>query len=217
MSQAVKKERPLNPRQIRFCQEYVVDLNVTQAYIRAGYEVNSSESASAAGSKLLTDIRVKALVERLQKDKARRLEIDSDRVLAELSRLAFSNIKGIFDGSDGLLRVVDLDDDMAAAVQSVKVTKKPSGEQDENGNQQYEDVVEYKLADKKSALDLLGKHLELFVDRSKMDLNVTDETSMLEKMRKARERVSDGVDTQPAETGPELADPLNEQDGQLPD
>ena len=203
----------LNPRQVRFCQEYVIDLNQTQAYIRAGY---SDEGAEHNASRLIRNDKVKAYISGLQRDKAKRLEITADKVLAEISRLAFSNVKGIFSSSDGLLRVAELDDDTAAAITSVKVTKKQAGV-DSEGRPEYEDVLEYKLADKKAPLEMLAKHLELLVDRSKVDMNITDEESMLERMRQARERVQSGAVAEQPTSGPDLQDNLNPEYGNEPE
>lgn len=176
MSDTEEISEVLTPKQYRFCQEYIIDLNQTQAYIRAGYaETGAGQNASL----LMNNHKIKATISKLQKDRAKRLELDADKVLAQISRLAFSDIRGIFDGADGLRRVAELDDDTAAAVQSIKVTKKPSGEQDEHGNQQYEDVVEYKLADKKAPLEMLAKHFELLVDKSKVESEVTGTVAVI--------------------------------------
>ena len=50
---------PLTPKQERFVEEYLIDLNATQAAIRAGY---SAKTAEAQGSRLLSNVNVSALV-----------------------------------------------------------------------------------------------------------------------------------------------------------
>ena len=65
----------------RFAQEYVVDLNATQAAIRAGY---SARTARAQGSRLLTNVDVQERVRELQAARAERVQIDADWVLARL-------------------------------------------------------------------------------------------------------------------------------------
>lgn len=154
------EQHGLNPKQIQFCREYIVDLNATQAYIRAGY---SKERAGANASRLMSNERIQALVARFARDRALRTQTEADQVISQAARIAMGDIRRIFTSAGGLRRVEDLDDDTAAAVQSVKVSKRPSGEYDDDGNPIYEDVVEYRMADKRGALDLLGKHMALWV------------------------------------------------------
>lgn len=149
----------LNSRQEAFCREYLIDLNATQAYIRAGY---SEEGAGQAAHNLLKNTEISNRIAKLQADRAKRLEIDADKVLAEISRLAFSDIRNITNEGDSLLRLRQIDDDTAAAIQSVKVTTKKVGFGDEA---EYEDVTEYRLADKKGPLEMLAKHLGELTDK----------------------------------------------------
>lgn len=177
----IGEELGLNPRQIQFCREYIVDLNMTQAYIRAGY---SEEGAGNNASRLMSDDRIRSLCAKFAQDRALRTQTDADTVVSQVARLAKSDIRKIVHKSGALKRIEELDDDTAAALQSVKVTKRLSGEVDEEGRPIYEDVVEYKLADKKGALDLLGKHMALWLDRiehsGSVKLKHTDEEMDLE-------------------------------------
>lgn len=74
----VPEEKRLNPKQERFCQEYVIDLNATQAAIRAGY---SPKTAGEQASRLLTNVSVEAKVAELKWAQSKRLEISADYVL----------------------------------------------------------------------------------------------------------------------------------------
>ena len=69
-----------NPRHERFCQEYLIDLNATKAYLRAGYSVKDA-AAAACSSRLLTTAKVAARVAALQHERAERTQITADRVL----------------------------------------------------------------------------------------------------------------------------------------
>lgn len=158
---AIDQDTGMTDKMIRFCHEYIVDLNGTQAAIRAGYSENSANEIS---SENLAKPRIKEYIDRLKKDRAERLGITADKVLAELSRLAFSNVQEIFTPTDGFKRVSELDEDTARAIQSVKVTKKPAGANGD-GQMEYDDVVEYKMNDKKSSLDLLAKHLGIAAEQ----------------------------------------------------
>lgn len=62
----------LTEKQKRFCQEYVIDLNATQAAIRAGY---SEDTADVQGSRLLGNVKVENLIKELQSDKSDELNI----------------------------------------------------------------------------------------------------------------------------------------------
>jgi phage terminase small subunit len=79
----------LTARQKLFALEYPIDLNGTQAAIRAGY---SARTAEAAASRLLRNVKVGAEIRRVMDERGKRLEISADNVLRELAKLAFSNI-----------------------------------------------------------------------------------------------------------------------------
>jgi len=68
----------LTPKQAQFCQEYLIDLNATQAAIRAGYSKNGAE---VTGCKLLTNAKVARLIQELKDARSERTEITADYVL----------------------------------------------------------------------------------------------------------------------------------------
>ena len=73
----------LTEKQKRFCQEYVIDLNATQAAIRAGY---SEDTADVQGSRLLGNVKVSEYISELQENKADELNITfNDMLRIELS------------------------------------------------------------------------------------------------------------------------------------
>jgi len=73
-----KKEVVLTPKQRLFVAEYLVDLNATQAAIRAGY---SKKTAKSQGQRLLTNVDVAAAIQKAFEDRIERTEIDADYVL----------------------------------------------------------------------------------------------------------------------------------------
>jgi phage terminase small subunit len=90
----------LNDRQSKFCLEYLKDLNATQAAIRAGYSKKTAQEQSA---RLLSNVIVSKRIEILKAAAMKRAEITLDRVLAELGRIAFSNIGDFLTfGKDGV-------------------------------------------------------------------------------------------------------------------
>lgn len=155
----------MTKKQKRFVEEYLIDLNATQAAIRAGY---SPDSAKEIGSENLTKPDIAKAVDQAIAERSRRTGVNADRVVRELAKIAFVNAGEVVDLDTALLMDKISDDDMAA-IQSVKV--KTFGE---DGIER-----EVKLADKLKALELLGKHLGLFKDKVEINGNVKADMSSL--------------------------------------
>lgn len=82
----------LNEKQARFCAEYIIDLNATQAAIRAGY---SEKTAYSQGQRLLKDVEASARIQELIAERSKRTEITADRVLQELASIGFANKRDV--------------------------------------------------------------------------------------------------------------------------
>jgi len=151
----------LTPKQQRFVEEYLIDLNATQAAIRAGYSV---KNAGKIGSQLLEKTRIKQAIDKALAARSRRTGISQDRVLLELAKVAFLNPADVINMDEGTIRG-DANRDDTAAIASVKVKTIPA----EAG-----DIVEreVKTYDKLKALELLGKHLGMFKDKLDVNLEV---------------------------------------------
>ena len=136
----------MTDKQKRFCEEYMIDLNATQAAIRAGY---SPKTANEQGAQNL--VKLSKYIDQLKAEQSRRTGVSADRVVRELAKIAFVNAGDLIDPETASVKLDASRDDLAA-VQSVKV--KTFGE----------DGLEHevKLADKLRALELLGKHLGVF-------------------------------------------------------
>ncbi len=142
-----------NLKHERLVQEYLVDLNQTQAAIRAGY---STKSANQQASELFAKPNIRARVEELMADRSKRTGINADRVVRELARIAFVNPVEVVDTNSATVKD-DASEDDTAAIASVKV-KIVTGD--------FESVErEVKFADKLKALELLGKHLGMYTDK----------------------------------------------------
>lgn len=152
----------MTKKQKRFVEEYLIDLNATQAAIRAGYKAGNAQRASEIGSELLQKTPVQEAIAQAMAERSRRTGINQDRVLRELARVAFANASDVINMEDATLRADACADD-TAAIQSVKV--KTFGE---DGVER-----EIKMGDKLRALELIGKHLGMFKD----NMNLTVETS----------------------------------------
>ena len=155
----------MTKKQKRFVDEYLIDLNATQAAIRAGY---SPLTARDIGCENLTKPNIQEAIDKAIAERSRRTGVNADRVVRELAKIAFVNAGEVIDFDTAILMDKISEDDMAA-IQSVKV--KTFGE---DGVER-----EVKLADKLKALELLGKHLGLFKDKVELDGSVKADMSAL--------------------------------------
>lgn len=152
----------MTAKQRRFVEEYLIDLNATQAAIRAGYKV---ESAQQIGSENLSKLVIRKAIERAMAEQSKRTGVTADRVIRELARIAFVNPNDVIDTRTGGIRRDATPDDLAA-VQAVKVKEMEL----DTGSSVEREV---RLNDKLRALELLGKHLGMFKD--KLDVGVDGE------------------------------------------
>lgn len=146
-----------SPKRAAFVREYLIDLNATQAAIRAGY---SPKTAKAQGSRLLTYADVKFAIEKGRTRKLGRSEITADRVLQELARIAFVKTTELMTWDEERACFVpstELTEDQAAAVQSVKA--ETTHHMDRNGDTETTIKLELKAHDKLGALREIGRHL----------------------------------------------------------
>ncbi len=148
----------LTPKQERFVEEYLVDLNGTQAAIRAGYSVNA---AHVTGSRLLTNAKVAAAISAAKRERSEATKIDAEYVLQKLHQI------------------------VERCMQEVKPalhakTRLPM--KDKNGNA----IFTFNAAGANQALALLGKHVEIraFEDRVHHDLD----KEIIEALQAARRR-----------------------------
>lgn len=150
----------LNDKQARFVEEYLVDLSATQAAIRAGY---SARTAYAQGSRLLSHVEVAAAIRTAMDARAARTEITQERVLTELAKIGFADVRRLFTPTGGMVPPSDLDDDIAPAVSSIEVVERPIRNAD--GEIEVEHVRKVRLNDKLGALTQIGRHLGMFLDK----------------------------------------------------
>lgn len=140
----------LTAKQSRFVEEYLIDLNATQAAIRAGY---SAKTAGAVGFENLKKPEIAEAIATKRGELSTRTEVTVDRIVTELARIGF------YDPADyaaithvsGPIDIPSLPEHVRRAI--------VGWEWDKNGN------FTLKLGDKLSALDKLGKHLGMFTDK----------------------------------------------------
>lgn len=151
-------ELKLTDKQERFCQEYLIDLNATQAAIRAGYSENTARDI---GCENLAKPNIQARLSELNKERSEATGITQKRVLEEYAKIAFFDIREVFDVDGGLINVKQLDANNAGAIASIKSSEE-WGEDDEGNRTVIGTLKEVKVFDKIRALQDLGKHLGLF-------------------------------------------------------
>lgn len=150
----------MTQKQKRFIEEYLIDLNATQAAIRAGY---SPDTAQQTGSENLSKPVIRAQIDRAMAERSKRTGVNAERVIQELAKIAFVNAAEVIDPKTATVKEDALPED-TAAIQSVKV--KTFGE---DGLER-----EIKMADKIKALELLGKHLGMFQNNVSVTLGTSD-------------------------------------------
>jgi len=129
----------LNPKQSRFVDEYLIDLNATQAAIRAGY---SAKTAKQQGQRLLTNVDVQEAIQERMNKRAERTEIDQDFVLQGIVK----NIKRceqaepVTDREGNPVITTNEDGELAAA-------------------------YKYDATNALRGYELVGKHLKMFTDK----------------------------------------------------
>ena len=159
-----------NAKRERFCLEYLVDLNGAQAAIRAGY---ARKAARQQAHDLLTIPDVQARVAELQEEKAKSLAVTGARVIEELARVGFGNLRRLVEWSGSGVKMLDCDEvgeDAQRSVVSVKQTVRTRG-RGEDATTTTE--TEIKIHDKVKALELLARHTGVIKD-PKLGLEVPE-------------------------------------------
>lgn len=146
------KDSALSPKEARFVEEYLKDLNATQAAIRAGY---SEKTAKSIGHELLTRPHVKTAIDAAKRERSARTGISQDRVLRELARIAFLDIRRAYDKNGQLFSPQDMPSDIARALSSIQT------HHIQVGNTVAEAVIQkVKFNPKIRALEILLEHVK---------------------------------------------------------
>lgn len=164
------KPMALNNKQRTFCREYIVDLNGTQAAIRAGY---SEKTAKQVGSRLLTNVDVQSEVGRLIDERNKRTEVTADRVINQLAKIAFMDMKDFVDWGteerkifiDGEVETIPVDYVRMRERDRIDGTLIQSIKMGKHGT-----IVEF--PDRMKALEALAKHTGVYDDRPNVNVDV---------------------------------------------
>lgn len=156
----------LTPKQQAFCREYLIDLNGTQAAIRAGY---SKRTANEQAARLLAKVSVSSYMKTLMDKRAERAQVDADWVLKRLLQDATADVADLYDENGHLLPVKDWP--MAwrtGLVAGVEVVQERDGH-DADGKPEYVTVRKVRLSDRTKLLELLGKHIDIGAFKDKVE------------------------------------------------
>lgn len=176
-----------------FCDEYLIDLNATRAYKAAYKNVTKDETAAVNGSRLLRNAKVESYIEGKMKEREKRTEVTQDRVLKELAKIGFADIKDYLEYKtkktvveydseteepiidyQQIINVIDSKDVDTSVIQEVSIGK--------------DGTFKFKLYDKQKALVDIGKHLGMFVDKvehsGSLDSGLDKLTSILNQVKK---------------------------------
>jgi phage terminase small subunit len=165
----------LTPKQQKFVEEYLIDLNATQAAIRAGY---SEHTASSIGHENLSKPEIQEAIAARRKAIADEVGITPEKIVAEFAKIGFCNMQDylrVTGGGDPFVDLSEMTLDQAAAVAEVTVEDFVDGRGDDARDVR---KVRFKLADKRAALVDIGKHLGMFKERVEHSGNVTFEQSL---------------------------------------
>ncbi len=154
----------LNDKQKRFVDEYLIDLNATQAAIRAGY---SKATARQIASELLTKPDMQEAIQEAQKKRSERTQITQDWVIKRLAALADADIKRVAEWDEDGVRFkpseeLEWEDTYTISEVSLKETIKETEDGKELVLNREKKIKLPSASEKKANLELLGKHLEMF-------------------------------------------------------
>lgn len=149
----------LREKQQLFVDEYLIDLNGTQAAIRAGY---SAKTANEQASRMLANVSIQQAISERMAERSKRTGVNQDRVVQELAKIAFLKMTDVVD-HNGKIKDDASEDDLSC-IESIKYKHSDT----DTGSSTEREV---KTASKLKALELLGKHLGMWND--KLDVNIT--------------------------------------------
>lgn len=145
----------LNAKQQRFVQEYLIDLNATQAAIRAGY---SEKTAHSAGPRLLDNVDICKAIDAARAKRSERTKIDADWLLKRMAEEADADLSDLYDDNGAIKPIKDWPkiwrQGLVAGIEHVEV-------RDAEGNATGDVIVKVKLSDRVRRLELIGKHVKV--------------------------------------------------------
>lgn len=141
----------MNDKQRRFVAEYLIDLNATQAAIRAGY---SDKTAKQIGSRLLTNVDIGQAISEGKRRQLEKADLTAARVLEEIRRCAFLDFRTFFDEQGNLKPIRDWTAEQGSAVGTFEVLIKNA----KAGDGHTDTIHRIKAWDKKPFVEMAANH-----------------------------------------------------------
>ena len=158
--------KALTPKQTAFVEEYLKDLNATQAAIRAGY---SEKTAHSIGQENLTKPEIAAAIENAKAERSKRTKIDADWLLTRLAEEADADIGDIIDESGALKPIKQwpkiFRQGLVAGIDVSQIKTEDGGSMGE--------VVKIKLADRNAKLKMIGDHIGVQAFKQQIEQKTT--------------------------------------------
>lgn len=149
---------PLSPRQIRFVAEYLVDLNGTQAAIRAGY---SPRSANVQAARQLAKDSVKAAIQEGQRQQVARVGLSAERTKEAIRRVIEADVRTLFDAQGNVIPIHQLGDEAASLIAGFEVVKRNLTA----GDGTTDTILKVKLKDQSRYVEMAAKHFGLLTEK----------------------------------------------------
>ena len=171
--------RKVRQRRTRFIKEYLIDQNATRAAKEAGF---SEKTAYSQGQRLLKNVEVRAEIESENAKVNARLDLTVDRVKQEIARLAFYDPLAFWNENGTAKPMHEIPEDARRAIAGFETAELFEGSGEDRALAGY--IKKFKLVSKDRALELAGRHLKMFTDRTE----VTGLEGLADIIARARKR-----------------------------
>ncbi|WP_257541059.1 terminase small subunit [Sphingobium sp. CFD-1] len=173
----------MTPKQQRFVEEYLIDLNATQAAIRAGY---SAKTAKQQGQRLLTNVDVATALTEAKTARSEETGINAAWVLTRLAQEAYADLADLYDEQGRVKPVKDWPlvwrQGLVAGVE-VEAIGEGAGH-----------VTKIKISDRIKRVELIGKHVDVRAFSERMEHTGKDGVSLADEMANAADRIRAKLD-----------------------
>lgn len=159
-------QKPLTPKQEKFCQCVASGMTQADAY-RNAYDASKMKDSTIIerASRLMSEYNISTRVQELIKPAVKKVNITAERILEELAAVAFADVSQFYNDDGSVKRLDELDDDAKRGIKSYMVKRINIGKTE------YIDVPIINGHDKLKALELLGKTLAMFTDKNQTELS----------------------------------------------
>lgn len=162
----------LTPKQQRFVDEYILDLNATQAAIRAGY---SEKTAREQGARLLSKVNIQAAIQELMQERSEKTRVDAQYVLDRLHQIDQLDVGDILDDAGNVLPIKQWPKAWRQSISGADLMEMQAGDV-------MTVVRKIKWPDKPKVLELIGKHINVKAFESERETGAEDMAAALAKI-----------------------------------